>query len=58
MLTRTTLRFEQAETNAGGIPGWVVAIEGELRTNATDYFDAWQGYMDFVGEVRSPFILC
>lgn len=34
-------------------PYRVVALEGELRTNASDYTAAWQGYMDYVGKITA-----
>lgn len=41
----------QAEASAGGIAYWALGIEGELRTNATDYREAWSQYIAEVAEI-------
>lgn len=39
--------YMNAETTAGGIPHWVTAeVAGTLRTNATDYHETWEEYID------------
>lgn len=39
--------YINAETTAGGIALWATSlVAGELRTNATDYRDAWTPYID------------
>ncbi|KZT69507.1 glycoside hydrolase family 35 protein [Daedalea quercina L-15889] len=46
--------YINAETTAGGIALWATSqVASTLRTNATDYYDAWQ---DYVGEVASSVI--
>jgi len=37
--------YINAETTGGGIPGWATLIKGHLRTNATDFYDAWRPYI-------------
>lgn len=41
----------QAEVSAGGIAYWALGIEGELRTNASDYREAWTQYITEVAEI-------
>lgn len=38
--------YINAETTAGGVPGWVTSsVEGELRTNASGFREAWELYL-------------
>ena len=38
--------YINAETSAGGIAHWVTSeVAGALRTNATDFYDAWLPYI-------------
>ncbi|PRP78092.1 hypothetical protein PROFUN_11604 [Planoprotostelium fungivorum] len=46
--------YINAETTAGGIPGWVTTIQGDLRTNATSYYDAWRPYIRKLDELTRP----
>ena len=44
-----------AETTAGGIAHWVTSLTtSELRTNATDFKDAWTPYIDAIIEATVP----
>jgi beta-galactosidase GanA len=43
--------YINAETAAGGLPGWTLRLEGVLRSNATDYLDATQHYVSTIGAV-------
>ncbi|KZV98894.1 putative beta-galactosidase [Exidia glandulosa HHB12029] len=44
--------YINAEVNAGGIPGWVTSeVAGHLRSNDTDFEDAWVPYMRRVIEL-------
>ena len=44
-----------AETTAGGIAHWATSlVAGQLRTNATDYKDAWTPYIQRIAEVTRP----
>ncbi|KAH9915075.1 glycoside hydrolase superfamily [Fomitopsis serialis] len=46
--------YINAETTAGGIALWATSeVAGTLRTNATDYYDAWTPY---IGEVAASVI--
>jgi len=43
--------YINAETNAGGFPGWLLTQSGKARTNASDYLaatDEWQTAIDAV----------
>jgi len=47
--------YINAETTAGGIAHWVTSeIAGELRTNATDFKEAWQQYVQGIIDVTVP----
>ena len=47
--------YINAETTAGGITHWVTSqVAGELRTNATDFHDSWQGYINAIAKVTVP----
>ena len=43
--------YINAEVSGGGFPGWLQRIKGKLRTNATDYLDATNLYVQSVGEI-------
>lgn len=44
-----------AETNAGGLPGWLTTGEyGTLRNNDSRYTDAWKPYMEKMSEAVLP----
>jgi beta-galactosidase GanA len=47
--------YINAETTAGGIPGWVTTLEGTLRTNTTDYREAWEPYIRQVCRITRPY---
>ncbi|PIG88964.1 beta-galactosidase [Aspergillus arachidicola] len=42
--------YINAETSAGGIPGWVLRIKGAIRSMSPDYVGAIQNYMSSVGK--------
>jgi beta-galactosidase GanA len=47
--------YINAETTAGGIPHWVTSrVTGELRTNATDFREAWEPYLRAVVDAIVP----
>lgn len=41
--------YINAETTAGGLPGWTLRIECRLRSNCTEYLDATKTYLATVG---------
>lgn len=43
--------YINAETTAGGFPGWGTYTSGKWRTSDTDYFEAWQDYIEAVGHI-------
>ncbi|KIJ67770.1 glycoside hydrolase family 35 protein [Hydnomerulius pinastri MD-312] len=43
--------YINAETTAGGFPGWGTYTPGLWRTSNTTYFDAWQNYVSTIGEI-------
>ena len=44
--------YINAETTAGGIAHWATSqVKGRLRTNATDYKAAWEGYLKAVIDI-------
>lgn len=43
--------YINAETTAGGFPGWGTYTPGLWRTSNTTYFEAWQNYVSSVGSV-------
>ncbi|KAJ7692256.1 putative beta-galactosidase [Mycena rosella] len=47
--------YVNAETAAGGIPGWATNIPGLARTNQTAYRAAWFPYMKAFAEATAPF---
>lgn len=47
--------YINAESTAGGFPGWVTTIEGHLRSNATDYEEAWTPYIQEVCKIVKPY---
>ena len=48
--------YINAETSAGGLPHWMTTeVAGVLRTNATDYFEAWQLYVGAIIEATEPY---
>ncbi|KAF5334106.1 hypothetical protein D9758_016081 [Tetrapyrgos nigripes] len=47
--------YINAETSAGGIAHWITSeVAGELRTNASDWHNAWQDYVQGVIRETSP----
>ncbi|THU84979.1 glycoside hydrolase family 35 protein [Dendrothele bispora CBS 962.96] len=47
--------YINAETTAGGIAHWITSeVAGELRTNASDWHDAWQDYVQGIIQETSP----
>ncbi|KAI0278189.1 glycoside hydrolase family 35 protein [Russula aff. rugulosa BPL654] len=48
--------YINAETTAGGIAHWVTSqTKGTLRTNATDFHDTWQDYIQGIIEQTVPY---
>ncbi|KAK0202212.1 glycoside hydrolase family 35 protein [Desarmillaria ectypa] len=48
--------YINAETTAGGIAHWATSeVSGMLRTNATDWKDAWTEYIKGIIEVSAPY---
>ncbi|KAJ7058360.1 glycoside hydrolase family 35 protein [Mycena amicta] len=47
--------YVNAETAAGGIPGWATNIPGLARTNQTLYRAAWEPYVRAFAEATAPF---
>ncbi|KAJ7898549.1 glycoside hydrolase family 35 protein [Mycena olivaceomarginata] len=47
--------YVNAETAAGGIPGWATNIPGLARTNNTAYREAWFPYVKGFAEATAPF---
>ncbi|KAF9230278.1 glycoside hydrolase family 35 protein, partial [Melanogaster broomeanus] len=43
--------YINAETTAGGFPGWGTYTPGAWRTSNTTYFDAWQDYVSTIGHI-------
>ncbi|KAJ7264004.1 glycoside hydrolase family 35 protein [Mycena haematopus] len=43
--------YINAETTGGGFPGWVGNIAGSLRTNNTNYTEAWMPYMTAISKI-------
>ncbi|KAF8167047.1 glycoside hydrolase family 35 protein [Mycena galopus ATCC 62051] len=47
--------YINAETAAGGIPGWVTNVPGLARTNNTAYRAAWLPYVEAFAKAVAPF---
>ncbi|KAF7375372.1 hypothetical protein MSAN_00424700 [Mycena sanguinolenta] len=48
--------YINAETSAGGIAHWITAeVAGRLRTNDSDWTDAWQDYIRGIIEETAPY---
>ncbi|KAJ7275854.1 glycoside hydrolase family 35 protein [Mycena rebaudengoi] len=47
--------YVNAETAAGGIPGWATNIPGLARTNASDYRAAWLPYIEQFAQATAPY---
>ncbi|KAJ7036014.1 glycoside hydrolase family 35 protein [Mycena alexandri] len=47
--------YVNAETAAGGIPGWATNVPGLARTNATTYREAWLPYVQGFAQATAPF---
>ncbi|CAD6443312.1 d050c883-7502-4bd3-b503-f4eb7cc8b717 [Sclerotinia trifoliorum] len=43
--------YINAETAAGGIPGWVLKIRGIIRSTDQDYLDSTQNYASTIGKI-------
>ncbi|KAF4337116.1 beta-galactosidase [Fusarium beomiforme] len=43
--------YINAEVSGGGFPGWLQRVKGILRTNATDYLDATDNYIEHVAGI-------
>jgi hypothetical protein len=47
--------YINAETTAGGIAHWATSeVAGSLRSNASDWQDAWKDYIDAIINVTVP----
>ncbi|KAJ7627198.1 glycoside hydrolase family 35 protein [Roridomyces roridus] len=47
--------YVNAETAAGGIPGWATNIPGLARTNVSTYREAWFPYVSAFAKAAAPF---
>ncbi|TDL23066.1 putative beta-galactosidase [Rickenella mellea] len=47
--------YVNAETNAGGFPGWLTNVPALARTNQTGYTNAWMPYITSVAKFVEPF---
>ncbi|KAL8286237.1 hypothetical protein RQP46_004725 [Phenoliferia psychrophenolica] len=47
--------YINAETTGGGFPGWVTTLKGDLRSNATDYEEAWTPYIQEICRITKPY---
>ena len=48
--------YINAETSAGGLSHWVTSeVAGTLRTNASDYMEAWVDYIQGVINMTIPY---
>ncbi|KIW34995.1 uncharacterized protein PV07_01722 [Cladophialophora immunda] len=45
--------YINAETAAGGLPGWTLRINGTLRSSAPDYLEATQNYVSTIAAIIS-----
>jgi beta-galactosidase len=43
--------YINAETAAGGIPGWVLKIKGTIRSTSPDYLNATENYIATIGKI-------
>lgn len=43
--------YINSEVSGGGYPGWTTRLKGPIRTNATDWLDATQNYIQTVGPI-------
>lgn len=43
--------YINAETSAGGIPGWVLRIKGHIRSMSEDYLNTTQKYVSTLGKI-------
>lgn len=49
-------KYINAETTAGGIAHWITSeVAGQLRTNATDWEEAWKPYIQGIIDETAPF---
>lgn len=46
--------YINAETTAGGLPGWVQNLEAALRTDDDAYTKAWKPYIQAMGQAIAP----
>ena len=47
-----------AETSAGGVSHWTTTeIAGTLRTNASDWTEAWKPYIDGIIKESEPYLV-
>jgi hypothetical protein len=47
--------YINAETNNGGMPGWVQNLETQLRVNTSAFADAWKPYVKAVVDASVPY---
>ncbi|KAK4700277.1 hypothetical protein P7C70_g5971, partial [Phenoliferia sp. Uapishka_3] len=47
--------YINAETTAGGFPGWVTTLKGRLRSNDSDYVAAWTPYIQEICKIVKPY---
>ncbi|KIJ39022.1 glycoside hydrolase family 35 protein, partial [Sphaerobolus stellatus SS14] len=47
--------YINAETSAGGFPGWTTNLASKARTNATEWTNAWTPYLSGAAKSAAPF---
>ncbi|KIJ39027.1 glycoside hydrolase family 35 protein [Sphaerobolus stellatus SS14] len=47
--------YINAETTAGGFPGWTTNLAAKARTNATEWTNAWTPYLTAAAKAVAPF---
>ncbi|KIJ24287.1 glycoside hydrolase family 35 protein [Sphaerobolus stellatus SS14] len=47
--------YINAETTAGGFPGWTTNLAAKARTNATEWTNAWTPYLSNSAKAATPF---
>lgn len=46
--------YINAETNGGGFPGWLTAINGTMRTGDADWTAAYEPYAKLIADIIKP----
>ncbi|KAI0821239.1 glycoside hydrolase family 35 protein [Irpex lacteus] len=47
--------YINAETTAGGFPGWLTNVPAKARTNQTGFTDAWTPWIESVAKFATPY---